>query len=70
MAQFPSSEAAVERLFSHLRYLLGFYRLNMGDELVKALIRVRMHYYFEVNAHSIDEVNNIFKKIFDSQIET
>jgi hypothetical protein len=69
LIQFPSSEAAVERLFSHLRYLFGSYRMSMGDDLIKALIQIRMYYHFEGKSHSIDETNDILKKIIDSQNE-
>lgn len=38
----PCSEAAVERLFSHLKYLFGKKNYNMSDKLLNAELGIRM----------------------------
>ena len=38
----PCSEAAVERFFSHLKYVFGKKNLNTSDELLDAEMGIRM----------------------------
>jgi hypothetical protein len=43
LIRLPCSEAAVERVFSHLRLVLGTRRQSMGEDLLDAILVVRWH---------------------------
>jgi hypothetical protein len=47
--KLPCSEAAVERVFSHLRFLFGDYRHSLAPERVDALLVVRLNHESATN---------------------
>jgi hypothetical protein len=39
----PCSEAAVERVFSHFKIITGDHRHSLGDDILEALLTIRLH---------------------------
>jgi hypothetical protein len=52
LIRLPCSEAAVERAFSHLRYVLGTRRQSMGEDLLDAILVIRLN--ASVNIQDLD----------------
>jgi hypothetical protein len=53
MIRLPCSEAAVARVFSHLRFVLGTRRQSMGEDLLDAILVVRMN--DSPSVHALDQ---------------
>jgi hypothetical protein len=43
LCDLPCSEAAVERVFSHLRFLFGDYRHSLSPDLIEAMLVIRLN---------------------------
>jgi hypothetical protein len=68
MAVFPATECACERLFCHLRNLIGDFRQSMSSATLRNLVRIRLHHLWnEDNANDMESVTSRLRAGVDDE---
>jgi hypothetical protein len=59
MAVFPATETACERLFCHIRNLIGDFRQAMTTDTIRLLVRIRLHHLWNADdTHDVPSVTS------------